>query len=247
MVPTLLSAVSNKEYAINTFQGQDNNTIPNTLVFRMIDILLKANLEIFRKNAFKARGFSRNTSSSQKSSFGLFLYRLHDFLITCMSSWRRDYRVSIGDLGFIIYMILNPLDVPYTFLTPSKMVSKHGRTITIFDEGGFDRSIDSNPQRRSEDKESFLAKRLFLETYLSEFVLVHCHLMSCFVMTFSQVADIVSDHDTNVLNRILDFYTPTQDTKGDNRLFLGSIKALSYKEFLDIASKDSRFLESKRI
>ena len=65
------------------------------------------------------------------------------------------------------------------------MVSKLGRTIMVYDDSGFDKTIDSSMHKRVEDKQAFLAKRTFLESYLSDFVLIHCHLLSCFIITFS--------------------------------------------------------------
>jgi len=83
------------------------------------------------------------------------------------------------------------------------MIRKHGNIIMRFDEGEFDAKIDEG---RVDDKEILIAKRNFIENYLKDFSAVFCHLLACFIITFSDLADIASERDIQALVRLLGIY-----------------------------------------
>lgn len=193
IIPTLLESSYGSAYTQSILdQGSSKWTAPtsNITIFRIFIVLLKTQQNIFYKNCVKFRHFGRINPRDESSRFSLFCARMNDFCVHQLKNWRRDTRIKLTEMGEVLLFFFNPLSL-LNNIAP-KMVD--------FEIGTIDGILDKS---RTKEKENLMVQISFLDCYIRDNILVYCHLFACFLVTFSDIIDMTSDRDIDVLFEML--------------------------------------------
>lgn len=193
IIPTLLESSYGSAYTQSILdQGSSKWTAPtsNITIYRIFIVLLKTQQNIFYKNSVKFRHFGRINPRNESTRFSLFCARMNDFCVHQLKNWRRDTRIKLTEMGEVLLFFFNPLS----------MLNNIAPKIADFEIGTIDGILDKS---RTKDKENLMVQISFLDCYIRDNILVYCHLFACFLVTFSDIIDMTSDRDIDILFEML--------------------------------------------